>query len=626
MNNPNKNIYITFLSILIFIGSNLSAHGQSEIPDNLTELQSAIEGILSDSETPAIGIALVNRDRTTWVAGIGKANIENNISADVNTMFRIGSVSKMFVSLAILKLQEEGLVDLKDKVRDLVPEVEFTNPWVGTNPILVEQLLEHTTGWDDWHLTEYALNDDKPLTLKEGLDFHPHSRTSRWVPGTRFAYCNAGPAVAAYIVQKVSGVKFEDYIQNHFFKHLGMTTATFFESETYKQLGATLYINSNPVDYWHIIMRPSGAINASANDMVKLVQFFTNRGKIDSVQLISQKSIERMETPKSTPAIRLGLQEGYGLSNYSSVHNNFVYRSHDGSVDGAVTDLSYLPDYGVGYVIMTNTEYYSAVKQISTLIRDYQTRDLIAQNNSEGIVTKNSETNISTGFYRAINPRFETISFVEQVVNIVYLTKEKDTLYSSGLMGSFKHLPITPNSYISAETGQVNLVQVEDPIAGTVIHLGPMVYQKESAVIVIGKLAVLALWIVFMMIAIISGCVWAVRYWLNKASKETNKWIRLWPLYTSVILISILVILITLASSVNIANNLGTINGLSVFLMLLMISFALGSVYSLIYLIWKRNDKMNKSTYWMSAILSGLHALVTCYLLLNGVIGMKFWG
>jgi hypothetical protein len=128
-----------------------------------------------------------------------------------------------------------------------------------------------------------------------------------------------------------------------------------------------------------------------------------------------------------------------------------------------------------------------------------------------------------------------------------------------------------------------------------------------------------------MIISIISGCVWAVRYKLNKVSKITNKWIRLWPFVTSVVAISIIAILIILASSVNIANMLGTINGLSVFLMLLIICFALGSVYSLIYIIWKKNCEIKKVTYWMSAILSGLHTLVTCYLLLNGVIGMKFW-
>jgi hypothetical protein len=274
---------------------------------------------------------------------------------------------------------------------------------------------------------------------------------------------------------------------------------------------------------------------------------------------------------------------------------------------------------------MINAENYSAVNQISNLIRDFQTRELTAPLGKANAVVNNCETNISTGFYVGINPRFETMAFVESVFNFVYLSKGKDTLYSNGMMGSFKHLPKTPNSYTSAETGQVNLVQIEDPLAGNVIHIGSMVYEKESAVIAIGKLAVFGLWILFMIMAIISGCIWAIRYWLNKVSKETNKWVRLWPVVTTVVFISIIVILIALASSVNIANMLGTINGLSVFLMLLIICFALGSVYSLIYIIWKRNCKISKVTYWMSAILSGLHALVTCYLLLNCVIGMKFW-
>jgi CubicO group peptidase (beta-lactamase class C family) len=625
----NHKIVFNILQFAFLIFTS-AAYGQdqnkSEIPVNLTELQNAIEIILSETETPAIGIGMVNGDSLTWVTGLGKGNIEYNVKADANTMFRIGSVSKMFVSLAILKLQEEGLVDLKNKVRDLVPEVEFTNLWKATNPILVEQLLEHTTGWDDWHLTEFALNDSKPLTLKEGLDFHPHSRISRWVPGTRYAYSNSGPAVAAYIVEKITGEKFEDYIQKEFFQPMGMETATYFNSEKYKRSGATLYINGKPVDYWNIIMRPSGAINASANDMAKLVRFFTNRGKIDGVQLISEKSIERLESPESTPTVQLGLQEGYGLSNYSSIHNNFVYRCHDGSVDGAITNLSYLPEYGMGYIIMINAENYSAVNQISNLIRDFQTRELTVPLSKANAMVNNSETNISTGFYIGINPRFETMAFVERVFNFVHLSKDKDTLYTSGIMGSFKHLPMTKNSYTSAATGQINLVQIEDPLVGNVIHIGSMVYKKESAVIVIGKLAVFGLWILFMIVAIISGCIWAIRYWLNKVSKETNKWIRMWPLVTSMVLISIVVILITLSSSVNIANKLGTINGLSVFVMLLIICFALGSFYSLIYIICKRNDEVNKATYWMSAILSGLHALVTCYLLLNGVIGMKFWG
>ncbi|HEY8941380.1 MAG TPA: serine hydrolase, partial [Cellvibrio sp.] len=127
-------------------------------PQTLDELKAAIEKIRAETNTPAIGIALVNKDGPYWVAGLGEANTETHAPADENTLFRIGSISKMFAALAILKLQEEGKLSLNDKVRDLVPEIEFENPWEETNPVRIVHLLEHTTGWDDIHLAEYAFS------------------------------------------------------------------------------------------------------------------------------------------------------------------------------------------------------------------------------------------------------------------------------------------------------------------------------------------------------------------------------------------------------------------------------------------------------------------------------------
>ena len=97
----------------------------------------------------------------------------------------IGSTSKIFVALAVLKLVEQGKLSLDDTLADLAPDVAFENPWEETHPIRVVHLLEHTTGWDDIHLPEYAHNQPDPVSLKEGLDFHPHSRISRWRPGSR---------------------------------------------------------------------------------------------------------------------------------------------------------------------------------------------------------------------------------------------------------------------------------------------------------------------------------------------------------------------------------------------------------------------------------------------------------
>jgi len=169
-------------------------------------------------------------DWRTW-----KGNIENNIDVNENTMFRLGSISKMMVSLAVLKLQEQGKLNLKDKIRDIIPEIKYDNPWEDTHPIKIEHLLEHTSGWSYWHLAELGSDDPKPKTLKEALDFYPKSRKCLYVPGTRMIESNVGTAVAAYIVEKVSKMNFEEYMDKYFFKPMGIEDMTFFNTEQYKK-------------------------------------------------------------------------------------------------------------------------------------------------------------------------------------------------------------------------------------------------------------------------------------------------------------------------------------------------------------------------------------------------------
>ena len=593
-------------------------------PKTITELQIAIEKVLDETETPAVGLALVNREGPIWLAGLGKADIEKDADANENTMFRIGSTSKMFVSLAILKLQEEGRLSLKDKVRDLVPKIQFKNPWEESSPILVEHLLEHTTGWDDIHLTEYAHNNPKPVSLKEGLDFHPHSRISRWIPGTRMSYCNAGPAVAAYIVEKISGQSFEDYIQENFFQPMGMETMTYLASKSYMKLGATLYIDGKPQDYWHIIMRPSGAINASPNDMAKMVQFFINRGQVDSLQLISKESLKRMETPTTTLGAKAGLEVGYGLSNYSSPYKSFIYRSHNGGVNGGLTDFAYLPDYNIGYTVMINSGNVVALNRIANLIRDFQLKDVQVEKINRIKKLVYQEATIA-GYYIPINPRNQMFYFLDRILNVQHIWHNEDSVIRKGLMGGQiqKYLPLNDTCYKSAETGKISMVKVEDPLAGEVVHADIQVLKRVSPWLVFGQLILGALWILFMITAIIFGMIWSIRYWLGKISGGPNIWVRLWPFIASFLFLMVPIAMIIGAK--NLFELLGKMSFVSISIMIFTFCFALASGWSVVNVIKERHAKMNKFIYWHSAVLSGLHLLVTCYLLWYGVIGIQTW-
>jgi CubicO group peptidase (beta-lactamase class C family) len=184
-----KKVILVFASIYL-LGLTAPSLATSEdeerpVPQTLDELRAAINEVMEEHDVPAVGIAMVDETGPVLVDAWGKANVEEDTDANADSMFRIGSTSKMFVALSVLKLVEEGRLSLDDRLADLAPEVEFENPWEETHPVLLAHLLEHTTGWDDIHLPEYAHNDPTPATLREGLDFHPHSRVSRWMPGSR---------------------------------------------------------------------------------------------------------------------------------------------------------------------------------------------------------------------------------------------------------------------------------------------------------------------------------------------------------------------------------------------------------------------------------------------------------
>jgi CubicO group peptidase (beta-lactamase class C family) len=219
---------------------------------SIPELQQQIEKILKDTHTPGVSVAIVHKAGPEWVTGLGTADVASGRATTADTLFRIGSTSKVFTSLSILMLTDQGKLTLDDPVHKLVPDVWFENRWESTDPVRIVNLLEHTTGWDDMHLREYAKQAPDSMTLREGLEYDHHSRISRWRPGTRMAYCNSGPPVAAAIVEKFTGQRFEDFVQQNLFLPIGMKTATYFEPSA--NLATTLYHGDGktPYPYWHI--------------------------------------------------------------------------------------------------------------------------------------------------------------------------------------------------------------------------------------------------------------------------------------------------------------------------------------------------------------------------------------
>jgi CubicO group peptidase (beta-lactamase class C family) len=619
-----RTLRFTLIFLSLFWAGRLMGQSKYEGTGTVQELKTKIEQVLNETHTPAAGVALVQGDSIIWAGSLGKANLETNVNADENTMFRIGSVSKMFVSLAILKLQEQGRVSLDSKVRDLAPDLAFINPWEKQAPILVKHLLEHTTGWDDLYLKDYAMNDPK-MTLKQGLDYNPKSRTSRWMPGTRMAYSNSGPPVAAYIIEKITGQRFEDYIQEQFFTPMGMESMTYFATDIYKKRGAALYQDNKLQKYWNIIVRPSGAINASPRDMAKMLKFFINRGRIDSLNLVSEKSLQRMETSATTVGAKNGLEYGYGLGNYTSAHKSYIYRNHGGGVLGGLTDFSYLPNHQVGYAIMINSGNFNALMRIQYLVREFQTHHLTSDLTFRPETPGPAPQIDINGYYMLINPRIQLTDYLQRITDIQHIWSKDKFIFHSGLFGGGvqTYKMINNHQFASNETGKIKMVTAKDPIAGDVIQADTLTLRRVSPFLVFGQLGILGLWICYMLGSIIFGIIWFVRYTKGKPGAMSNRAIILWP-----VLASLTMILATIMASAGAKDPfelLGKVSYASVSVMVFTIGFALFTVISVFNILIKRKAAFNQSTYIHMAVLTGLHLIATCYLFWYGMIGIQTW-
>ncbi len=612
------------LLTIAFMACATGAAAADTPPGNIPELQQRIEKILENTKTPAIGIALVNRDGPYWVAGLGHADVKTDRHADADTLFRIGSISKMFAALAVLKLAEEGKLSLDDKVRDRAPEIAFENPWEDTHPVRIAHLLEHTTGWEDLHLAEFALAAPDSMTIKQGLDFHPHSRVSRWMPGTRHAYCNSGAAVAAYIVEKITGQRFEDYVAATFFAPLGMNSTSYFKTPEYDNRGATLYLANRPQEYWGLIHRPAGSINSSARDMAQLVHLFLLRGSAPNARILSEQSIDRMERPETTLGAAAGTLGGYGLANYVSGYRNFniAFHGHNGGVMGGLSELFYVKERGEGYVLMINNGDGAALNQLSDLVRSFLLRDVHPTDPARSTLPEPFRQ--LDGYYLPINPRQENMLFLGDMVGAFRISHDDNFLHRSPLMGPWVSSDRMASSQVLIDPwhGLPSIAIVDDPLAGATVQVGSDLLKRVPAWQVFGRFVVFGLLVVMPLISFVALLVWCYRRYAKKTSQDRRLWLRLTPFLASCVLLALL---ITLAVAGIFLQQVGTVAPLSISILLLSLVYPALVLFGAVQLFRPQNTARLNLPYWFAAAFVLVHLLTAGYLGVYGVLGMRTW-
>jgi CubicO group peptidase (beta-lactamase class C family) len=630
---------LILISIFALLGTVCpsQAHAENKEPaQSIGELQTQLENILKDMHVPGMSIAIVRREGPEWVAGLGKADLNQNRDATPATLFRIGSVSKGFVSLSVLKLADEGKLSLEDPVQKMTPEVWFGNKWETSNPVRIVHLLENTTGWDDMHLREFAKNPSTMSSL-EALDYDHNSRISRWPPGTRMSYCNSGPAVAAYIVEKITGKNFEEYVMENLFKPIGMPTATYFQP--FSELTTTLYQSDGktPLPYWNLLYRSVGSINASANDMTNYLLFYLNRGNMHGKQIIPATIFNRMEVPSSSWAAREGLRMGYGLNNYTTIYDGFVYHGHDGNVPGGHSAIHYIPNEGIGYFYSINSGNLEAFKEVGTVIRAYITRQL-PKPSTPPLISFSEKTDVYTGWYEPNSPRMELFSFLERLIGMAYIHFKDNKLIINSLREiNAIFLPVTDTQFRYVPKNESHdpepTLQLLTPDAEE--HFIQLNWGMRSATLDV-TLKRIPTWLAiseimitgFVLLTLMSILIYAP-FWISKGlskkhQRPAERSIKLWPLVAVLSLLSI--IIICMLSNMDVAiDQFGNLTAWSFSLFLATIIFPVASFASVIALWRAPKDKIRRVVLIHSTMTALALAITTTYLAYWGIIGLRTW-
>jgi CubicO group peptidase (beta-lactamase class C family) len=271
-------------------------------------LDGVIEGRMESFDVAGVTVSVVHDGEMIFAKGYGYANVENRVPVDpAVSLFRPGSISKTFTWTAVMQLVEQGKLDLNEDIRTYLVEVEIPDTF--SEPITMLDLMAHAPGFEDSALGHLFGNDPGNVsTLKDYLAEYQPARVRP--PGEVSAYSNYGSGLAGLVVANISGMPFEDYVDQEILGPLGMNSSTF--REPWKNLDlapmpAQLEANSSvgytrknggyeagDFEFIHQV-GPAGALSTTATDMARYMLMHLGLGTLDGVQILEPETSQFMQ-------------------------------------------------------------------------------------------------------------------------------------------------------------------------------------------------------------------------------------------------------------------------------------------------------------------------------------------
>jgi CubicO group peptidase (beta-lactamase class C family) len=318
--------------------------------DAETWLDGLVPMALDTAQTPGAVVVIVRDGQILLEKGYGYADWKKRTPVDPKaTLFRPGSTSKLFIWTAVMQLVEAGKLKLD---ADVNTYLDFAIPARDGKPITLRHLMTHTAGFEETAKDLITFNEAVP-SLASVLKRHVPKRF--FDAGSTSAYSNYGASLAAYIVERVSGQLFDDYIEQHVFKPLAMNSSSFRQPPPPALLArmATGYENSSKqgLGYELISMPPAGSLASSGDDMAHFMIAHLQDGKYGDAQILQSATAQLMHNSVTRQFPDLN---GIALGFYEQNINGRRVLAHAGDLNYFHTDLALFLDEHVGIFISVN--------------------------------------------------------------------------------------------------------------------------------------------------------------------------------------------------------------------------------------------------------------------------------
>jgi serine beta-lactamase-like protein LACTB len=358
------------VALVLVLPAVVRAQAQTDPPKEYAAAVQSLDRFIAhevaDKRLPALSIALVDDQKIVWAKGYGFADVDKKKPATADTVYRVGSVSKLFTDIAVMQLVEQGKLDLDAPVTKYLPDFKPISKY--DKPITLRKLMSHRSGLVREPPAGNYFDPSVPA-----LDRTVRSLNQTEVlfePGTQTKYSNAGVAVVGLVVQETQKQRFARHLYNRVLDPLGMKHSAFEPTlELNKDLAAAVMWTYDGREFaaptFELGMAPAGCMYSTVNDLGRFMSALFAGGKGPGGQVLKAETLQQMLTPQFA---KDGEKTGFGIGFSIAELDGHKRIGHGGAIYGFATELSALPDDKLGAVVVTSRDVANGVtRHIATL-------------------------------------------------------------------------------------------------------------------------------------------------------------------------------------------------------------------------------------------------------------------